>query len=217
MRCILATLLLTILLCSVSNGQTSAPQPPNTPPNPAEISSPRIEPPMPPTPPDVRMPDLGTLPDHSAKKQSAVRRKLKELVPRCLDVAWGFHSRWSMVPASPPETISSAEAMFDPAFGNDMEVGDFYLIAKKNYAGAMLRFRDALEHKPDHPLATFRLAQSLEGLKQMDEARENYKAYLKLQPHGRFADQAKRALERVQTRAEKTSPKPADKGQELIF
>lgn len=81
-----------------------------------------------------------------------------------------------------------------------MDVGKFYLNERKNYAGATLRFRDALQHKPDDPVATFMLAQSLEGLHQAEEARENYATYLTLEPNGRFAGQAKKALGRLQSR-----------------
>ena len=81
-----------------------------------------------------------------------------------------------------------------------MEVGDFYLNEKRNYMGAALRFRDALEHNPNDPLATFRLAQSLEGLSQFDEARQTYATYLKLEPNGRLVDQANKALERLQSK-----------------
>ena len=86
-------------------------------------------------------------------------------------------------------------------------MGDFYLNERKNYKGAELRFRDALEHKPNDPLATFRLAQSLEGLSQFDDARQNYESYLKLDPNGHFAEQANKALERLQSKTA-TDKKP---------
>lgn len=80
-----------------------------------------------------------------------------------------------------------------------MDVGDFYL-QKKNYAGAMLRFKDALEHKPSDSLATFKLAQSFEGLHRADEARQNYTAYLTLEPKGSMVDQVQKALKRLQAK-----------------
>jgi outer membrane protein assembly factor BamD (BamD/ComL family) len=48
----------------------------------------------------------------------------------------------------------------DREFAKDLEVGDFYLKGK-NYGAAELRFREALNYKPDHPEATFKLAESL--------------------------------------------------------
>ncbi|HLJ28696.1 MAG TPA: hypothetical protein VKY85_18450 [Candidatus Angelobacter sp.] len=192
----IVALLLSILLCLAAYGQSSNPQPPNTPPAPGDSSSKQAQPPSPPTPPDVSMPDPGALPAPQDPRQSAVKRKLEQLVPSCLNVLWGFHTCWSSPPASPPK--APAHPVADPEFAKDMEVGDFYLNQTRNYAGAMMRFRDALEHQPNDPLATFRLAQSLEGLHQADAAREDYAAYLKLEPNGRFAGEAKKALERLQ-------------------
>ena len=213
MRCIFALLLMTIVLgCSAAYGQNSNPQTPNTPPTPGDSSSKQAEPPSAPTPPDAPIPDQATLPGSSDKKQSAAKRKLEQLVPSCLNILWGFHTCWSSPPASPPK--APAKTVADPEFAKDMEIGDFYLNERKNYAGAVLRFRDALEHKPNDPLATFKLAQSLEGLRQADEARQSYSTYLKLEPDGRFAGQAKKALERLQTesaaREQKQTPMPKD-------
>lgn len=197
MRCIFATLLLIVLFSPAVYSQTSNPQPPNTPPPPGDSSSRQIQPPSPPMPADSPMPDLGTLPDSQSQKQSAVKRKAQELVPHCLDV-FAFHTCWSQPPAPKPQPgVSPTD---DPEFAKDMDVGDFYLNEKKNYKGAELRFRDALEHKPNDPTATFMLAQALEGLGQADEARDDYTAYLKLAPNGNFAEQAKKALDRIQAK-----------------
>jgi len=203
MRSISATLLLMFLVCPIAMGQTST-NPPTTsnppgsgnPPN-ADSSSQQAQPPSVPLPDDSPMPDLGTLPQTQDKKQSAVKRKLKELDPHCLNI-FLFHTCWSQPPA--PEAKTSPQSKDDPEFTKDMEVGDFYLNEKRNYMGAALRFRDALEHKPNDPLATFRLAQSLEGLSQFDEARQTYATYLKLEPNGRLVDQANKALERLQSK-----------------
>lgn len=201
MRRMFATLLLMALGSLVAQGQTSTPQPPNTPPAPGESSSKQALPPSPPSPPDAPIPDPGTLPASPDKKEPAAKRKMEQLIPSCLDVLWGFHTCWYSPPASPAKKSASAPSTADEAeFAKDMDVGDFYLSERKNYGGAMLRFRDALEHKPNDPLATFRFAQSLEGLHQADEARQAYAAYLKLEPKGRFVGEAKKALERLQTK-----------------
>jgi hypothetical protein len=42
-------------------------------------------------------------------------------------------------------------------FAKDMEIGT-YNFRSKNYRGAELRFRHALDHKPGQPDATFKLA-----------------------------------------------------------
>jgi len=196
MRRISAPLLLMVLLCSAVYAQVAVSPPANSnPPNNDSTSQPP-QAPSPPLPSDSPMPDLGKLPQAQDKKQSASKRKLDELVPHCLDIFWAFHACWS----SPPPTKAATVVTDDPEFAKDMDVGDFYLTERKNYKGAELRFRDALEHKPKDPGATFKLAQSLEGQGQADEARDDYAAYLKLEPNGRFVEQAKKALDRLQSR-----------------
>ncbi len=192
--------LLLVLICSAAWGQSSNPQPPNTPPSPADSSSKQTQAPSPPSPWDVPIVDPGAVPNSSDKKEPAVKRKLEQLVPSCLDVLWGFHTCWYSPPASPPKTTPTTKTPDENEFAKDMDVGDFYL-ERRNYAGASLRFREALEHKTNDPLATFKLAQALEGNHQADEAAEKYAAYLKLEPNGRLARQAKKALERLQTRS----------------
>lgn len=202
MRCIFATLLLTILVCSAAYGQNSNPQPSNTTgqgdssskqsQNSGDSSSQQSQQPSPPA-------DSSSQPE---KKQSAVKRKLKELVPSCANV--GAYVKCKSSKSEKPKDSSE--------YAKDMDVGDFYLTEKKNYVGAMWRFRDALERKPNDPLATFKLAQALEGLKQNDEAREDYAAYLKLEPKGTYAGDAKQALERLQPQnADKAKEAPAPK------
>jgi tetratricopeptide (TPR) repeat protein len=62
---------------------------------------------------------------------------------------------------------------------------------------AELRFRDALNYKPDQPDATFKLAESLNRLGKNDEAKQEYQAYLKIQPDGPYAERARIALQRL--------------------
>lgn len=205
MRCIFATLLLTIFVCSVAYGQNSNSQPSNTtgqgdssskqPQNSGDSSSQQAQQPSPPA-------DSSTPPE---KKQSAVKRKLKELVPSCANVG-----AYVKCKASKPEKAKDPGP--DNEYAKDMDVGDFYLNERKNYAGAMMRFRDALEQKPNDPLATFKLAQALEGLKQNDEAREDYAAYLKLEPKGPHVGESQQALDRLQPQnADKAKEAPAPK------
>lgn len=204
MRRIFAPLMLIVLFSPVVYSQTSNPRPPNTPPAPGDSSSQQqVQPPSVPLPDDAPMPDLGTLPQSPDKKQSAVKRKVQEAVPHCLNI-FAYHTCWSQPPA--PKSQPAAAPKDDPEFAKDIDVGDFYLTEKKNYKGAELRFRDALEHKPNDPTATFKLAQALEGLKAADEARDTYAAYLKLEPNGPFAVQAKKALDRLQANSAAQAP-----------
>ena len=77
-------------------------------------------------------------------------------------------------------------------FAEDIEIGT-YAFKYKNYRGAELRFRHALEYKPGQPDATFKLAESLDKLGKSDEAKQQYQAYLSSQPHGPHADRARAA------------------------
>jgi Flp pilus assembly protein TadD len=78
----------------------------------------------------------------------------------------------------------------------NVEVGDYYF-RRKNYAAAISRYREALYWKDNDAVATWRLAQVLEQVGQYHEARSNYQAYLKIVPHGEFAEKATAALDRL--------------------
>ena len=213
MRYLSATLLF-VLVCAVAQAQTTTgaqtPNPPtNLPSTPTtDSSSQQVKPPLAPLPDDSPMPDQGKLPMPQDKKQSTAKRKLEQAAPNCLNI-FAYHTCWSSPPASPAKAANPAA---DAEFAKDIEVGDFYLTERKNYAGAAMRFRDALELVPNDPEATYKLAQSLEGLHQIDEARQDYETYLRLQPEGKFAAQAKKALERLQQNgAAATAEKPKKK------
>ena len=75
----------------------------------------------------------------------------------------------------------------------DVEVGDYYF-KRKNYRAALERYKEALVYKQDDAVATFRLAQCQEQMGDKTSAMDNYAAYLKILPHGPFADEAKDSL-----------------------
>jgi tetratricopeptide (TPR) repeat protein len=77
-----------------------------------------------------------------------------------------------------------------------MQEGEAYL-AKNAFEAAHESFAKALEIGPDNPTCNFRLAQSLEGLERLDEARIYYKKYLALQPNGNLAGDAKRQIGQI--------------------
>jgi tetratricopeptide (TPR) repeat protein len=94
----------------------------------------------------------------------------------------------------------------------DVEVGDFYF-RRKNYRAALARYQEALEYKPNDAVATFRLAQCQEKTNDLESARGNYEAYLKILPSGPFAEEAKKSIDRLQKPANSNSapttpPKP---------
>jgi tetratricopeptide (TPR) repeat protein len=86
----------------------------------------------------------------------------------------------------------------------EVEVGDYYY-RRENYHAAESRYQEALVYKPKDADATFKLAQTQEKLKQFDEARDNYTAFLKIFPQGKQADEARKALDRMPKEAGTTA------------
>ena len=78
----------------------------------------------------------------------------------------------------------------------DIEVGDYYF-RRKNYRGALERYKDALYYKDNDAVASFRLAVCQEKLGDKAEARKYYEQYLKILPEGPFAKDAHAALDRL--------------------
>ena len=78
----------------------------------------------------------------------------------------------------------------------DLEVGQYYL-KEKNYRGAILRFRDALEFKPRDAEATYFLALTLEKTEARAEAAQRYLEYLEILPKGERAEECRKGLERT--------------------
>jgi len=86
----------------------------------------------------------------------------------------------------------------------DIEVGDSYF-KKKNYRAALDRYKEALVYKENDAVATFRLGVCQEEMGDRAGALENYSAYLKILPHGPFADDARESIERLKAESPKTS------------
>lgn len=78
----------------------------------------------------------------------------------------------------------------------DVEVGDYYY-GRGSYKAAVSRYREALEFKPRDAVATFKLARTLEKMKDYDEARVRYEEYLAILKDGPNAGEARKALERL--------------------
>ena len=86
---------------------------------------------------------------------------------------------------------------FDPhKAAKDVEVGDYYF-RLKNYIGAESRYREALVYKDKDAVATYRLAVCLEKMSRFDESRQEFESYLKILPSGPQAEDAKKALARL--------------------
>ena len=80
----------------------------------------------------------------------------------------------------------------------DVEVGDYYF-KRKNYRAALDRYKEALYYKENDAVATFRLAQCQEKMGHPEEALGSYEAYLKILPHGPFAEEAQKSITRLES------------------
>jgi tetratricopeptide (TPR) repeat protein len=83
---------------------------------------------------------------------------------------------------------------------HNVEVGD-YSFDNKNYTGALLRYKDANEEKPDDAAIDVRLGRVFEKLGQLPEATAQYKAALDLAGPQKWSDEAKAALVRLEQHA----------------
>jgi tetratricopeptide (TPR) repeat protein len=153
--------------------------------------------PAPPTPPaveqaapDAPVPDLGRMPKTSEKPAKSIPgrgvRKLKDAAPNCLDAI--VHTCWSQPSAEGP---AAGETTEERAFLKNLEIADFYL-KTKNYRAAAMRYREALDNKPDDPEATFKLAKSLDRLGDKDGARCAYQDFLRVGAKTPFTAEARR-------------------------
>jgi tetratricopeptide (TPR) repeat protein len=77
-----------------------------------------------------------------------------------------------------------------------IEVGDFYF-KRENYSAAISRYREALEYKPHDAEATYKLAAALEKSGDLKGAMQDYQDYLKVLPHGPYADKAQMGIDRL--------------------
>jgi tetratricopeptide (TPR) repeat protein len=87
----------------------------------------------------------------------------------------------------------------------DVEVGDFYF-KRSNYRAAESRYAEALLYMPNHAEAMFKLAEAEAKLGKPAKARKYYQKYLKVLPQGEHAEQAKKALARLDTEAKGSPP-----------
>jgi tetratricopeptide (TPR) repeat protein len=143
------------------------------------------------------------------------------------DIAGESSSKQTQVDISPPkndeknhpnsyevDTESDVEEFhpFDPHKAmKAIEVGDFYY-KKENYRAAISRYQEALQWKPRDAEATYKLGEALEKSGDKAGALENYRAYLKILPHGPYAQKAQSGAERLKnaapaSSAEATAPK----------
>jgi tetratricopeptide (TPR) repeat protein len=93
-----------------------------------------------------------------------------------------------------PKPITGSEALHNPKMSSeDVAIGKMYM-QSDNYRGAYIRFKEALNLNPENPDAAFGVAESARKLNQTQEAIENYKLCLDLDPDGPRAKAARKAL-----------------------
>jgi tetratricopeptide (TPR) repeat protein len=117
----------------------------------------------------------------------------------------------SAPPATTPsgnESSSSSSARIDKCneamemalqAAHNVEVGDEYFAAK-NYNGALMRYKDAVEEKPGDAAIHVRLGRAFEKLGQLPQAIEQYKAAQELGGPAKWLDEAKAAVLRLEHR-----------------
>lgn len=131
-------------------------------------------------------------------------------------------SRQTQIDLSPPSNDwehEGAEAAsdvgefkkYDPHRADkDLEVGDYYA-HQGNYRGALLRYQDALEYKPNDPTAIFRLAETYERTEQPRLAARYAVLYLRLAPQGESAEAARKMQQRLRPQVEAQASTPEQK------
>ena len=79
----------------------------------------------------------------------------------------------------------------------DIQVGDFYF-KRKNYKGALERYKDALYYKQNDAVATFRMGECEEKMGNKAEAKRYFEQYLKILPDGPLAKEAHASLAKLE-------------------
>jgi Tetratricopeptide repeat len=188
---------------SPSNSAPSNPQTPDSSLAASNPTSPRTPSLAPPRSDRVNADELGDDPGESSSKEDPI-----DLSPPANDAK--AHPQGSDILMDEGSSGSGDINEFHPwdphKAAKDVEVGDFYFKVRKNYRAAEDRYREALLYKPNDATATLRLAQCLEKLDQMDEARKEYEGYLTILPHGSEEKEARKAIQRLKGTAANAKP-----------
>jgi tetratricopeptide (TPR) repeat protein len=147
---------------------------------------------------------IPTLPSAAAgddRMFSSSRENIVDLSPPKDDLKDHPGSAAAMARSAEEESVQNSDVQefhqWNPMKAlKDVEIGDYYF-KRKNYRAAMDRYKGALFYKENDAVATFRLAVSQEKLQDKAGALSNYIAYLKILPHGPFADQARESIDRL--------------------
>jgi tetratricopeptide (TPR) repeat protein len=103
--------------------------------------------------------------------------------------------------APPPGDSNSDVQEFHPwnpyKANKDIQVGDYYF-KRKNYKGALDRYKEALYYKQNDALATFRVGECEEKMGNKAEAKKYFEQYLKILPDGPLAKEAHASLAKLE-------------------
>jgi Flp pilus assembly protein TadD len=120
-------------------------------------------------------------------------RKYLEILPHGPKAKEAEEALKRIEPRVEMRTASGRNSDPEVIAAHNIDVGETYL-STNSYDAARERFEDALRLTPDNPLIYFRLGQALQGMQRLDPARLNYRKYLELEPKGKFAANAKKAI-----------------------
>jgi tetratricopeptide (TPR) repeat protein len=150
-------------------------------------------------------------PRYNQKKPATQTPSSNSAAPRSSNESSSEQTRIDLTPPLDEATLRGNKAHASDDIGElhpynplramkDVEVGNYYF-NRGNYKAAIQRYRDALEFKPRDAVATFRLAVALEKVKEYPEAMALYQEYLSILKDGPSANDARKALERLQSEA----------------
>lgn len=90
-----------------------------------------------------------------------------------------------------------------------VEVGDFYF-KRKNYRAAASRYDEAIQLKPDHAVAAFKLALTFERLEQPEKAHQYYERALLTDTESLVTGEARAALQRLDPKIDLSKYNPSE-------
>lgn len=96
----------------------------------------------------------------------------------------------------PADTVQEMTPWDPHRAAKDIEVANLYK-KQGNYRAAISRYSDALHYKANDAESTFRMAECLEKLGEVEDSAAYYQSYLKILPRGEYAAAAREGLARL--------------------
>ena len=105
-------------------------------------------------------------------------------------------------PKADPENAPVEYAVNPHQAKKEMEVGEYY-VKKGNHAAAATRFQEAVKWQPKLARAYLRLGEACEKTGELQKALEAFQKYLEIEPTGKKARDAKKAVARLERELKK--------------